>query len=186
MFTAKSTLGLFLMLLLLLLLLWISGLMVFLVLLDGSSGVPRPSVFIVSTLLARERLMLWEERLEGARPKSWRRRRRYGFDGSEEFRGGGFSFLSLFERWWWARREEMAGPRDESSDADGRSLTFAGDMVLVGDAERLGGEELGVISFNGAQADGADRVFEEFSGTEWGSIGVSSSKYMADSLGASS
>lgn len=48
-----------------------------LVALDGSSGVPRPSVFIVSTLLAREKLMplLCEERLEGARPRSWRRRR---------------------------------------------------------------------------------------------------------------
>lgn len=43
-----------------------------LVALDGSSGVPRPSVFIVSTLLAREKLMplLCEERLEGARPRS--------------------------------------------------------------------------------------------------------------------
>jgi hypothetical protein len=46
---------------------------------DGSSGVPKPSVFMVSTLLARERLMPLlkecEERFEGARPKSWRRRR---------------------------------------------------------------------------------------------------------------
>jgi hypothetical protein len=49
------------------------GLLVFsstLLALDNSSGVPRPSVFIVSTLLARERLMLWDERLEGARPRS--------------------------------------------------------------------------------------------------------------------
>ena len=46
-----------------------------------SSGVPRPSVFIVSTLLAREKsiplLREWEDRFEGARPKSWRRRRRW-------------------------------------------------------------------------------------------------------------
>ncbi len=45
--------------------------------LAASSGVPKPSVFIVSTLLARERLIvLCEERFEGARPRSWRCRRR--------------------------------------------------------------------------------------------------------------
>ena len=52
--------------LLLLFLLVLSGF----VMLYVSSGVPRPSVFIVSTLLARERLMLWDERLDGARPRS--------------------------------------------------------------------------------------------------------------------
>ena len=49
-----------------------------LLLLEVSRGVPRPSVFKVSTLLAREKskaLWEWEERFEGARPRSWRRRR---------------------------------------------------------------------------------------------------------------
>ena len=46
---------------------------------EGSMGVPRPSVLRVSTELAREMLMLLlllpVETLEGARPKSARRRR---------------------------------------------------------------------------------------------------------------
>lgn len=59
---------------------------------------PSPSVFMVSTLLARESERA--KRLEGARPRSWRWRRR----------GGGRGAVGLVAR-WWARREEMAGPR---------------------------------------------------------------------------
>lgn len=127
---------------------------------EGSRGVPRPSVFMVSTLLARERSMglplpvLWEERFEGARPKSWRRRRYMLRGGSEAFEDVGALGLVLV-RWWWARREEMAEPREESSDADGGgSLIFAGEIGL-------GGEELGVISCNGAEMGGAARVAGE-------------------------
>ena len=56
---------------------------------DASRGVPSPSVFMVSTLLARERLTLRAEILEGARPKSWRFRRPRVED-SVRRRGGGF------------------------------------------------------------------------------------------------
>jgi len=52
---------------------------------------------MVSMLLARESERA--ERLEGARPRSWRRRR-----------GGWRGAVGLVAR-WWARREEMAGPR---------------------------------------------------------------------------
>ena len=51
-------------------------LLVLVLMMAGSRGVPKPSVFIVSTLLARVMLWLWEERFEGARPRRGRRRRR--------------------------------------------------------------------------------------------------------------
>ena len=71
---------------------------------------------MVSTLLARERLMLWEERLDGARPRSGRRRR-YGCGCSDEEDAEG---LGLEEaRWWWARRDEMAGPREDDEVESG-------------------------------------------------------------------
>ena len=103
----------------------------FVILLDDSSGVPRPSVFIVSTLLARERLMLCDdERLDGARPRSCRRRRRYGCGCSDEEGVGGLEFVEA--RWWWANRDEMAGPREE----DGPESGFCGEGILC--AEALG------------------------------------------------
>ena len=82
----------------------------------------------------------------------------------------------------------MAGPRAESSDADGgccgfgdgRSFNFAGEIGFGGE-ERLGGEELGVISLNGAEPDGGIKELEEsLSAQEAGGNGVSSSKCMAD------
>ena len=110
-----------------------------LITLHGSSGVPRPSVFIVSTLLAREGLMLWdEERLDGARPRSWRRRR-YGCGWSAEDEVDGRGFVEA--RWWWARRDEMAGPREEDAVESG----FWGDGILCAEA-------LGSGSFSGEVA----------------------------------
>lgn len=55
--------------------------------------------------------MLWDERLDGARPKSCRRRRRYGRVWSDEDVADGAGFVEV--RWWWAKRDEMAGPREE-------------------------------------------------------------------------
>ena len=123
--------------LLLLLFLVLSGL----VMLHGSSGVPRPSVFIVSTLLARERLMLWDEILDGARPRSCRRRR-YGCDCSDEEEADGLGFVAA--RWWWAKREEIAGPREDDEVESG----FCGDGIV-------GAEALGWGSFSG-EADRLD------------------------------
>ena len=98
-----------------------------LVILFGSSGVPRPSVFIVSTLLARERLMLCDERLDGARPRSCRRRRyRRGRSDEDEAEGPGF----VEARWWWARRDEMVGPREDEVESG-----FWGDGIFSADAE---------------------------------------------------
>ena len=114
----------------------------FVTLLDDSSGVPRPSVFIVSTLLARERLMLCDdERLDGARPRSWRRRRRYGCGCSDEDGVGGLEFVEA--RWWWARRDEMAGPREEDEAEPGfcgEGMLCAGALasgIFSGEADRL-------------------------------------------------
>ena len=53
-------------------------------------------------------------------------------------------------RWWWARREEIAGPRAEESKDEGFGC-FGGDSGFVGEVEGLGGEELGVISRRGAE-----------------------------------
>ena len=74
--------------------------------------------------------MLWDdERLEGARPRSWRRRR-YGWGGCAEEDGVGGVCVEV--RWWWARRDEMAGPREEDEVESG----FWGDGILC--AEALG------------------------------------------------
>jgi len=85
-------------------------------------------------------------------------------------------------RWWWARREEMVGPRDEEvSDAEGccgegGSLVLDGERGFVGEVEGLGGEELGEISWRGAGFEGAARVVgDSASGIESGRIGGSSS-----------
>lgn len=56
---------------------------------------------MVSTLLARERDCA--ERFEGARPRSWRLRRG----------GGGLLGAEALEARAWARREEIAGPRED-------------------------------------------------------------------------
>ena len=53
-------------------------------------------------------------------------------------------------RWWWASREEIAGPRAEESKDEGFGC-FGGDSGFVGEVEGLGGEELGVISWRGAE-----------------------------------
>ena len=83
----------------------------------------------------------------------------------------------------------MAGPRDESSDAgggscgwgDGGSLFFEGERDLLGEAERLGGEEFGVISCKGVEIDAAAGVSEaSLFATESGSMGSSSSRYIID------
>lgn len=89
-------------------------------------------MFIVSTLLARERLMLWDERLEGARPRSCRRRR-YGCGCSDEVEeADGLWFVDA--RWWWARREEMAGPREDDEVESG----FCGDGMVCAEAPGSG------------------------------------------------
>ena len=143
----------------------------------GSRGVPRPSVFIVSTLLARVMLRLWEERFEGARPRRGRRRRR-GRVGEVEDAGAGGGAGSEWVRWWWARREEMAGPRLEESNEEGRG-GFGGEMAFVGEMEGFGGEELGVISLRGTEGDdvlwGPEESFSVL--LEIGRGGSSSSRY---------
>ena len=79
---------------------------------------------------------------------------------SEEVGCAGLGLLLV--RWWWARREDIAGPREESSsDCRCNGLVFMGDMLLVGDVQGLGGDELGVISRRGAEIDLALRVFGE-------------------------
>ncbi len=124
----------------------------------GSRGVPKPSVFMVSTLLARVMLWLWEERFEGARPKRGRRRRRGRVGDVEDAGAGGAG--SEWVRWWWARREEMAGPRVEESKEEGWG-GLGGENGFVGEVEGLGGEELGVISLRGAEGDDMLGVNEE-------------------------
>lgn len=125
----------------------------------GSRGVPKPSVFIVSTLLARVMLWLWEERFEGARPRRGRRRRR-GRVGEVEDIGAGGRAGSEWVRWWWARREEMAGPRVEASN-EGRWGGFGGEIAFVWEMEGFGGEELGVISLRGTEGEHVLRGTEE-------------------------
>ena len=71
-----------------------------------------------------------DERLDGARPRSCRRRRRYGYGCSDEEGVGGLGFAEA--RWWWARRDEMAGPREE----DGVEPGFCGEGMFC--AEALG------------------------------------------------
>ena len=63
---------------------------------EGSSGVPKPSVFKVSMLLARLRGMLWLERFEGARPKSWRVR----LPGRGTSKGFAEVGLEALRCWW--------------------------------------------------------------------------------------
>ena len=53
-------------------------------------------------------------------------------------------------RWWWARREEIAGPRAEESKEEG-FVCFGGERGFMGEVEGFGGEELGVISCRGAE-----------------------------------
>ena len=137
-----------------------------LVMMLGSRGVPKPSVFMVSTLLARVRLWLWEERFEGARPRRGRRRRR-GRVGEVEDTGAGGRAGSEWVRWWWASREEMAGPRVEESKEE-RWGGFGGEKAFVGGMEGIGGEELGVISLRGTEDEdvlrGSEEVFSAFLG----------------------
>ena len=98
----------------------------------------------------------------------------------EELEAGGL--VEVLVRWWWARREEIAGPREESSIeflcGCGCGFDLFGKEPLVGDMDGLGGEELGVISRRGADVDGALSVFEElFSASFDMGLKVSSSRY---------
>lgn len=124
-----------------------------------SRGVPRPSVLTVSTLLARERLMLLEERLEGARPRS-SRRRRYGWGGS--LVEGLVVVVVVVEEWRWAaRREEMAGPRVSECSSEGGMVSEGGSFVgdgeglrsLIGESGGSGGEEFKDVSRRGSDVD---------------------------------
>ncbi len=77
-----------------------------------------------------------------------------------------------FVRWWWARREEIAGPSVGSSDClrgGERGFSFGGNR------DGLGGEELGVISRRAGEIWGGSKVVVESSK----STGVSSpSRYI--------
>ena len=71
--------------------------------------------------------MLWDERLDGARPRSCRRRR-YGRGCSDEEEPDGPGFVEA--RWWWARRDDMAVPREDEVESG-----FWGDGIFSADAE---------------------------------------------------
>lgn len=143
----------------------------------GSRGVPRPSVFIVSTLLARERGLFWgrlfvlrADMFEGARPRRVCCRRRR--PGKLVVVVGGSSVGLVVEvlaaaaaaaarRWWWASREVMAGPRVLASELGGRlslrdvvGLVDGEGTVLWGeeDGDALG-DEFREISFRGTEIE---------------------------------
>lgn len=137
----------------------------------SSTGVPTPSVLMVSTLLARLRLLA----LEGARPRSWRLRR--------SFVGEGFGLVVVLgfvaaakERafWWWARRDEMVderlGSRDGSLDGGSVVVVVVGFKGEVG----FGGEELGEISRRGAESwgMGCGKVFESVGIGGWSCLSL--------------
>lgn len=111
----------------------------------SSTGVPTPSVLVVSTLLARLRLLLLVLALEGARPSSWRlRRTRAG--GCAVV--GGLDWARERAFWWWRRREEMVEERAGGWDGglDG------GSVALDGEGEGFGGERLAEISWSGVES----------------------------------
>lgn len=91
------------------------------------------------------------------------------------FEGGGL----VFELRWWARREEIVGPREDSGDegfgdGDGGGLGFCGERGFVGKRKGFGGEELGVISRRGIVVEVVARMSElEFSGGGSRVVGVS-------------
>jgi hypothetical protein len=131
---------------------------------EGSSGVPRPSVLTVSTLLARESAaaalpVLWLERLEVARPRSWRRRR--PMRGREVLMAVGAVVAERERCLWAARREEMVEPRESRREGE-RGRAFGGEAGGGFGGDLVGeGEGLREISWRGRE--GARRVWEESS-----------------------
>lgn len=105
--------------------------------------------------------MLWDERLDGARPRSCRRRRN-GRVCSDEEEADGPGFVEA--RWWWARRDEMADPREDDKVGSGfwgDGIFSVGSGTFSGEVDRLGCEVLGEISRRGP--DVGRKVWEDSS-----------------------
>lgn len=97
--------------------------------------------------------------------------------GEVEDAGAGGAAGSEWVRWWWARREEIAGPRAEESKDEGFGC-FGGERGFAGEVEGFGGEELGVISLRGHEGSDLSGGNEEsFSASVKIACGASSSRY---------